>query len=57
MVRKIFQVFGWFRLQLLSADKESCTAILNKNDYVCKVGQMIEDGIAEDKYIETSDNT
>ena len=50
-------MFGWFRLQLLSADKESCTAILNKNDYVCKVGQMIEDGITEDKYIETSDNT
>ena len=42
---------------ILSADKESCTMILNKNDYVCKVDQMIEDGITEDKYIETSNNT
>ena len=40
----------------LSADKESCTVILNKSDYVFKVDQMIEDGITEGKYIETSDN-
>ena len=36
---------------ILSADKESCTVILNKID------QMIEDGIIEGNYIETSDNT
>ena len=48
---------GKIKTVILSADKETCTAILSKNDYVCKVDQMIEDGITEDKYIETSDNT
>lgn len=33
-----------------SADKESWTVTLNKNDYVCKVDKMIEDGITEVKY-------
>ena len=42
---------------VLSVDKQSCTVILNKNDYVCKVDQMIEDGITEGKYIKTSGNT
>ena len=41
---------------ILSADKESCTVILNKSDYVQKVDQMIEDGITEGNYIEISDN-
>ena len=34
-----------------------CTVILNKNDYVCKVDKIIENGICEGKYIETTDNT
>ena len=42
---------------ILSADKESCRVIINKRDYVRKVDQMIEDGITEDNYIETSDDT
>ena len=42
---------------MLSAGKESCTVILNKNDYFCKVDEMIEASIAEGKYIETTDNT
>ena len=42
---------------ILSADKESFTVTLNKNDYVCKFDKMIEDGITEVKHIETSDNT
>ena len=42
---------------ILSADTESCTVILNKNDYICKVDQMTEGGITEGKYIETSGNT
>ena len=40
----------------LSANKESYTVTLNKNYYGCKVDQIIEDGVNEDKYIETSDN-
>ena len=42
---------------VLSADKESCTVILNKADYVNKVNKMIDEGIAGGKYIETSDTT
>ena len=42
---------------ILSADKESCTVIPNKNDYVWKVEHMIEGGITEGKSIETSNNT
>ena len=42
---------------ILSADKKSCTVILKKSDYVWQVDQMIEDGITEGKYIETSNNT
>ena len=41
---------GKIKTIILSADKESCTVILNKID------QMIEDGIIEGNYIETSDN-
>ena len=43
-------------IAILSADKESCTVILNKNDNIFKVDERIEDGITEGKYIETSDN-
>ena len=41
---------------ILLAVKESCIVILTKNNYVCKIDQMIEDSITEDKYIKTSDN-
>ena len=42
---------------IISADKDSYTVILNKNGHVCKVDEMVEDGTAEVKYIETTDNT
>ena len=42
---------------VLSADKESCTVILNKTDYVNKVNEMINDGISKCKYVETVDST
>ena len=42
---------------VLSADKESCTAILNKTDYVNKVNEMINEGISKGKYVETVDST
>ena len=42
---------------VLSADKESCTVILNKTDYVNKVNEMINEGISKGKYIETVDST
>ena len=42
---------------VLSADKESCTVILNRVDYIDKINKMIDNGIANAKYIETSDTT
>ena len=42
---------------VLSADKESCTVILNKADCVNKVNKMIDDGTASGKCIETGDAT
>ena len=43
---------------ILSADKESYKVILKKkNHYACKVNKMIEDGVSEGKYNETTDNT
>ena len=42
---------------VLSADKEPCTVILNKADYVNKVNKMIDEGIASGKYVETIDTT
>ena len=42
---------------VLSADKESCTVILNKADYVTRVNKSIDEGIASGKYVETSDTT
>ena len=42
---------------VLAADKETCTVILNRTDYQNKVNNMINEGIAEGKYIETVDNT
>ena len=43
---------------VLAADKESCTVILNKDDYIKKVNDIIDDGIKQMKYdVETTDNT
>ena len=42
---------------IIPADKDPCTVILNKKDYVCKVDEMIGDHITERKYIETTYNT
>ena len=44
-------------IEVLSADKESCTVILNKSYYVDKVNAMIDEGISQGKYTETIDNT
>ena len=40
-----------------SAEKESCTVILSKVDYVNKVKKMIDGGISSEKYIKTRDTT
>ena len=42
---------------VLGADKESCTVILNKDDYFKKVNSIIEDGFKQMKYVETTDDT
>ena len=42
---------------VISADKESCTAILNKTDYANKVNAIIREGISKGKYVETVDST
>ena len=42
---------------VISADKESCTVILNETDYVSKVNAMISEGISKGKYVETVDST
>ena len=42
---------------ILAADKETCTVILNQTDNQNKVNNMINEGIAVGKYIETVDNT
>ena len=45
------------KIVILAADKESCTIILNKSDYIRKVNNIIEEGIQQGKYIETTDTT
>ena len=45
------------KIVILAADKESCTIILNKSDYIMKVNNIIEEGIQQGKYIETIDTT
>ena len=42
---------------VLSADKESCTVILNKDDHIKKVSDIIEDGIKQTKYVQNADYT
>ena len=42
---------------VISADKESCTAILNKTDYANKVNAIIREGISKGKYVEIVDST
>ena len=41
----------------ISADKEPCTVILNKTDYVNKVIAMISEGISKGTYVKTVDST
>ena len=41
----------------LAADKESCTVILNKSDYIKKVNNIVQEGMQQGKYIETIDTT
>ena len=41
---------------VISADKESCTVILNKTDYFNKVNAVISQGTSKDKYVETVDS-
>ena len=36
---------------ILSAEKESCTVILNRTDYVNKTNAMIDEGISKGKYV------
>ena len=43
------------KIVFLAADKESCTAILNKSDYIRKVSKIIEKGMLQGKYTETID--
>ena len=45
------------KIVILAADKESCTVILNKSDYIRKINNIIEDGMPQGKYIETIDTT
>ena len=45
------------KIVILVADKESCTVIFDKSDYIRKVNNMIEEGIQQGKYIETIDTT
>ena len=42
---------------VISADKESCTVIFNKTDYLNKVNAMISEVISKGKYVETVDST
>ena len=45
------------KIVILAADKESCTVILNKSDYIKKVNKIIEEGMEQGKYIEAIDTT
>ena len=45
------------KIVVLAADKETCTVILNKRDYIKKVNKIIEQGMEQGKYIETIDTT
>ena len=45
------------KIVILAADKESCTVILTKSDYIGKVNNITKEGMQEGKYIETTDTT
>ena len=45
------------KIVILAADKETCTVILNKSDYIKKVHKIIEEGMKQGKYIEITDTT
>ena len=40
---------------VLSVDKESCSIILDRDDYIKKVDNMILEGIKDKKYTHTED--
>ena len=42
---------------VLSGDKDSSVVIMQRADYVKKLETMIEEGIANGKYVVTEDNT
>ena len=42
---------------IIPGDKDSCVVIMNKSDYVQKLQQMINEGIAKGIYAESQDNT
>ena len=42
---------------VLTADKDYCTVILNKCDYLKKANDIIEEGVTQGKYVETTDST
>ena len=45
------------KIVVLTADKESCTVILNKSVCIRNVNNIIEEGIEQGEYIETEDTT
>ena len=45
------------KIIILTADKELCTVILNKSDYIRKNNNIIEGGMQQGKYIETLHTT
>ena len=45
------------KILLLSADKESCTVILNKFGYINKVNIIFNEGITNWKFLKTGDTT
>ena len=45
------------KIVILAADKESCTVILNKSDYIRKVNNIIKEGMQQGKCIDTIDTT
>ena len=42
---------------LLAGDKDSLVVVMNKNDYILKVDNMINEGIQKGKYEWTNDKT
>ena len=56
-VKLLSPLIKYDKIVILAADKESCTIILNKSDYIRKINNIIEEGMQQGKYIETIDTT